>query len=171
MALEELQQGHLLPLDGNPVSDWAHHRALYDAAVWQKVASIERLFNSQQVSIRDVDPAGKGWLEKVLRVPWDLGTREAQWYLVEFLLSKSTEEVRANPKLLNLCAKWIGEGPHMAMLETLLSLNIDPGDLDVSLFYNEWPNSCDPGWQSEAITEDPMFVEFVSECVKKAQGN
>lgn len=171
IAIEELKQGFLLPPDNRPARDWSRRQQLYDAAVRQKVADIKHMFTSRQVSFSDVDPSGKGWLDKVLRVPWEGINREAQWDLVEFLIPNSPQQVRANSKALLMCAKWIGEGPHMAMLETLLGLKIDPGDFDSSLFQNEWPESCNPGWQSEALTPDPMFVKFIGECVRRSQGS
>ena len=44
-------------------------RQLYESAVRDKVADIKRLFATGEASFADVDPAGKGWLDKLVSAP------------------------------------------------------------------------------------------------------
>lgn len=162
----------LIPPQAYGNNDWAYTQELLHSAASQKVADIKYLFNSEQVTFRDVDPSGYSWLEKVLWAPWPVLLREAQWDLVEYLISNSPKDVLANPRLLHLCARWIGEGPHLHMLDTLLSLDINPEFLDTSLFHStEWPNFSDPSWLCEEITPDPMFVDYLRKCLQIMPGN
>jgi hypothetical protein len=66
--------------------------------------------------------------------------------------------------LLLQIARWIGEGPHLDMLTTLIGLGLDPGQLGPSLF-RQWPAFSSPNWQAEAITPDPFRLEFLRQCL------
>ena len=56
---------------------------------------------------------------------------------------------------------WIGEGPHLGLLEELLSLGIDPCDAGVQLC-TSWPRPCNPSWQCPGTIEDPFYVEAIN---------
>ena len=71
--------------------------------------------------------------------------------------------------LLFQVACWIGEGPHLDMLTTLIGLGLDAGNLDPSLFH-QWPAFSDPNWQSEAITPDPFGLDFLRQCLQVKPG-
>ncbi|KAJ0348248.1 hypothetical protein COL154_011936 [Colletotrichum chrysophilum] len=64
------------------------------------------------------------------------------------------------------CAKWIGEGPHLDLLETLIHLDFDAGEVEAQA----WPQPCSPNWISEGSTPDPFFVEYISLLCKDNQG-
>ena len=142
----------------------------YGVALEQRLASFKLLFSSGKASHTDVRPDGDGYLDLILREPWPLEGRKAQWDLVKFLIVGAPESVLRNPRLLHHCAKWIGEGPHMDMLATLLNFGLDPEHFDSSLFV-AWPQSCDPGWLAEDLAPDPMFIEFFRACLQKQPGN
>ncbi|RMY39927.1 hypothetical protein D0866_01610 [Hortaea werneckii] len=138
-------------------------------ALEQRLASFKLLFSSGKASHTDVRPDGDGYLDLILREPWPLRGRKAQWDLVKFLIVGAPESVLRNPRLLHHCAKWIGEGPHMDMLATLLSFGLDPEHFDSSLFI-AWPRSCDPGWLAEDLAPDPMFIDFLRACLQRQPG-
>jgi hypothetical protein len=71
--------------------------------------------------------------------------------------------------LLSQVFHWIGEGPHLDALTTLLGLGLDPGAMDHSLFQS-WPRFSDPNWQSECLTPDPFGVEFLRRCLQVEPG-
>lgn len=73
------------------------------------------------------------------------------------------------PSLLFQIARWIGEGPHLDMLTTLIGFGLDPGKLDPSLF-SQWPSFTNPNWQAEAITPDPFGIEFLRQCLQIEPG-
>ncbi|RMY62118.1 hypothetical protein D0865_00614 [Hortaea werneckii] len=141
----------------------------YGSAFEQRVASFKLLFSSGQASHTDVRPDGNGYLDLILRGPFPPGMRKAQWDLVKFLIVGAPGSVLQNPRLLHHCARWIGEGPHMDMLATLLSFGLDPEHFDSSLFI-AWPRSCDPGWLAEDIAPDPMFIDFLRACLQRQPG-
>ena len=142
----------------------------YGMAFKRRVASFKLLFSNGQASHTDVRPDGNGYLDLILRGPWPPGMRDAQWDLVKFLIVGAPESVLRNPRLLHHCARWIGEGPHMDMLATLLRFGLDPEHLDPSLF-PAWPRSCDPGWLVEDLAPDPMFIDFLRACLQRQPGS
>ena len=154
---------------------WPHEEdcaltpSLREAAIRQRVAEIKRLFSNGQATFRDVDPEGLGWLEKILLRPWTRSLINVQWELVEFLLANSPQHVLKNPRLLLRCAEWLGEGPHMDMLDTLIRSGIDPDYFHADL-YKRWPSLPWATWGSEGIVRDPMFVEWISICLKNTPG-
>lgn len=69
-------------------------------------------------------------------------------------------------RFLTRCAKWIGEGPHLDLLEELMHLDFDAGEVEAQ----KWPEPCSPNWRSESVTSDPFFVEYISILCKDNQG-
>jgi hypothetical protein len=56
--------------------------------------------------------------------------------------------------------KWVGEGPHLGLLEHLLELGLDPSEAGSKLFPC-WPRSCNPDWQTPYMIDDPFYVEAI----------
>ncbi|TVY80660.1 putative ankyrin repeat protein [Lachnellula suecica] len=67
------------------------------------------------------------------------------------------------------CAKWIGEGPHLHLLEILLDLGLDPTLID-SPHKKDWPEPSSPDWFAEDIAPDPFFIEYQTMLLKDNQG-
>jgi hypothetical protein len=75
----------------------------------------------------------------------------------------------ASCRFLGRCAKWIGEGPHMELLEILLDLGFDATVID-SPHVQDWPEPSSPDWIAEYLTPDPFFVEYQSMLLRDNQG-
>jgi hypothetical protein len=75
--------------------------------------------------------------------------------------------------LLPWALGWIGEGPHMELLETILPRNdnalVDLSKQSAFLFQN-WPEACSFDWQSIKITPDPFFIDAVSLAINHDSG-
>ncbi|GIZ46847.1 hypothetical protein CKM354_000995600 [Cercospora kikuchii] len=164
-CLEKIESGRP-PLKNIPEN--CYGQAL-DRYISRKVTSFKQLFTSGQASFEDVNPKGEGYLDLLLMRPWPPGMQNTQWKLLEFLMLGSPAIVLRNPRLLHRCAKWIGEGPHMDMLLSLLYFGLDPGCLDASLF-QDWPQLCSPAWFAEQFAPDPMFIEFMQKCLQRQPG-
>jgi hypothetical protein len=67
------------------------------------------------------------------------------------------------------CAKWIGEGRHLGLLDFILKAGFEPSGIDSPLF-QKWPASCSPNWISEELTPDPFFLEYLTTLVKASPG-
>ncbi|KDN67256.1 hypothetical protein CSUB01_10268 [Colletotrichum sublineola] len=111
-----------------------------------------------------VNPDGKSYIEVILQYPW---RSEAQFQLLklfmqDFKMSKGTER----PGFLPLCAQWIGEGPHIYLLETLLTLGFDATVAETQ----NWPELSSPDWWLARLTPDPFFVEYISIICKHNPG-
>ncbi|EFQ25667.1 uncharacterized protein GLRG_00811 [Colletotrichum graminicola M1.001] len=112
-----------------------------------------------------VNPDGKSYIEELLRYTWWGFEKQFQLlelFMQEFKMSKGTER----PGFLSLCAKWIGEGPHIDLLETLFTLGFDATVADTQ----NWPEVSSPNWRSEGMTPDPFFLEYISMLCKDNQG-
>jgi len=64
-----------------------------------------------------------------------------------------------------MCATWIGEGPHLDLLDAILEYGFNPTTVHSPL-WEQWPASCSPNWWSELDTPDPFFVEYLAMLVK-----
>ena len=164
VAIARLAEGHHISYNPELCRDFEHLQAHYDAAMWQVVDDFKQRFRSRELSFTDVDPSGKGYLDALLKYPWQPGTRPAQWALVEFLMSESPDHVRNKPSHLMNCASWIGEGRHMDMLDTLLSRGLCPDVLSTSAC-DAWPQLCSPNRLAPNIAPDPMFIEWTRKCL------
>ncbi|KXH41656.1 hypothetical protein CNYM01_09833 [Colletotrichum nymphaeae SA-01] len=122
--------------------------------------SLRQLYRADpQGFSRHVNPGGKSYIEEILRYPWARGKDQTQWELLilfmqEFGMTKGTDSVA----FLVQCAKWIGEGPHLYLLEFLLDLGYDVSGVVGD--FQDWPALSSPNWISEAITPDPFFIEY-----------
>jgi hypothetical protein len=89
-----------------------------------KLAEIKQLFHDGEVSPLDVDPAGATWLEvvfltlhhqwtvsnvrqKLLRNPWGVGHRWVQYDLLQYLVSRSKQDIRNNTRSVHI-ASFVG---------------------------------------------------------------
>ncbi|KAK1690581.1 hypothetical protein BDP55DRAFT_544498 [Colletotrichum godetiae] len=118
---------------------------------------------------RHVNPGGKSYIEELLRYPWQMGKNQIQWKLLrlfmqEFRVTKGTESAT----FLVQCAMWIGEGPHLDLLEILLGLGYDVSEVVGD--FQDWPQLSSPNWISEAHTPDPFFIEYFGIVCKHNQG-
>jgi hypothetical protein len=76
---------------------------------------------------------------------------------------------RVSGRFLSRCAKWIGEGPHLELLEILLELDFDATVIDSPLAQN-WPAPSSPDWIAEGLAPDPFFVEYQKLLLRNNQG-
>lgn len=72
-------------------------------------------------------------------------------------------------RFLTSCAKWIGDAPHLELLEVLLDLGFDATLID-SPHARDWPEPSSPSWFAEVETPDPFFVQYQSMLLKDNQG-
>ncbi|EGU72957.1 hypothetical protein FOXB_16545 [Fusarium oxysporum f. sp. conglutinans Fo5176] len=106
-----------------------------------------------------VDPSGKSYIENLLMAPARSPVgREYQYQLLElfmgeFEMTRGTE----TPTFLSNCAHWIGEAPHLELLEILLDLGFNAAEIDI----HHWPEPCSPDWFAPDIAADPFFVEYL----------
>ncbi|KAK1701949.1 hypothetical protein BDP67DRAFT_453807 [Colletotrichum lupini] len=132
--------------------------------------SLRQLYRADpQGFSRHVNPGGKSYIEEILRYPWARGHDQTQWELLilfmqEFEMTKGTDSV---PFLVQ-CAQWIGEGPHLYLLELLLDLGYDVSGVVGD--FQDWPALSSPNWISEAITPDPFFIEYFKIVCTHNQG-
>ncbi|KAK2773911.1 nacht and ankyrin domain protein [Colletotrichum kahawae] len=116
-----------------------------------------------------VNPAGRSYVEVVLpvRLISDHLLLNLYFGLLQLLMGDlGMIQGSMNPRFLTRCAKWIGEGPHLALLDKLMHLDFDAGEVEVQ----KWPEPCSPDWSSESVTPDPFFVEYISILCKDNQG-
>ncbi|KAH7007456.1 hypothetical protein EDB80DRAFT_457730 [Ilyonectria destructans] len=115
-----------------------------------------------------VDPSGKSYIENLVmgaaRWPVDTQCRYKllELFMGEFKMTRGTEHSR----FLSRCAGWIGEGPHLELLEILLHLDFNAAEIDI----HDWPEPCSPGWWAPDIAPDPFFVEYLGLLCQKNQG-
>lgn len=72
-------------------------------------------------------------------------------------------------RLLYHVATWIGEGPHLDMLDCVLELGLEPGALDAT-YFQKWPAFSNPNWLDETIIPDPFGIDFLRQCLQKEPG-
>lgn len=89
------------------------------------------------------------------------------WYYTIFQVELNVRCVSC--RFLACCARWIGEGPHLELLEILLNLGFDATVID-SPRTQDWPEPSSPGWLAEDLTPDPFFVEYQSKLLRDNQG-
>ncbi|SCO00523.1 uncharacterized protein FFB20_11240 [Fusarium fujikuroi] len=106
-----------------------------------------------------VDPSGKSYIENLLMAPARSPVeREYRYKLLEvfmgeFGITRGTE----TSTFLSQCAHWIGEAPHLELLEILLGLGFNAAEINI----HDWPEHCSPDWFAPDIAEDPFFIEYL----------
>ncbi|CAI6092185.1 unnamed protein product [Clonostachys chloroleuca] len=83
----------------------------------------------------------------------------------EFGITRGRDDVR----FLTQCATWIGEGPHLPLLNELLDYGFDVNRLSCPNVL-DWPQPCSPNWISEEQTRDPFFIKYISILCEQSQG-
>ncbi|KAG9254348.1 uncharacterized protein F5Z01DRAFT_723527 [Emericellopsis atlantica] len=114
-----------------------------------------------------VNPSGVSYIEELVvalfrRVPLENIHALLRLFVIDFEMTRGVE----HPRFLIKCAQLIGEGPHLGLLESLLSLGIDLPEVAG----NDWPAPCSPNWISESLTPDPFFIEYLDLLRKNNQG-
>lgn len=85
------------------------------------------------------------------------------WNLLHPLLN------RLGPRFLIDCSKWIGEGGHLYLLDSVLQHGFAPSSIDAPAA-DKWPEPCSPDWKSESQTPDPFFVEYFASILDYEPG-
>jgi hypothetical protein len=67
----------------------------------------------------------------------------AQWFLHYKIIPAELIVLCASYRFLARCAEWIGEGPHLELLEILLGLGFDATVIDAP-YATDWPEPCSP---------------------------
>jgi hypothetical protein len=89
--------------------------------------------------------------------------------VLHYILSRTNCSVCYSYRFLARCANWVGEGPHLQLLEILLELGFDASLVD-SPHAQDWPEPSSPNWWAEGLTPDPFFVEYQSMLLRDNQG-
>ncbi|KAK1999868.1 ankyrin [Colletotrichum falcatum] len=141
---------------------WRYVEGLIDFEAAQK--GLVELRRTDPTFPTHVNPGGKSYIEVILGYP---SSPRKQFHLHDLFMQqfKMTKGLE-NPGFLPSCARWIGEGPHMSLLETLIELGFDATVADTQ----DWPQVSSPGWQYETMTPDPFFVEYITVLCKDNQG-
>ncbi|KFY01543.1 hypothetical protein V490_00864 [Pseudogymnoascus sp. VKM F-3557] len=123
-----------------------------------------------QASPLDTDTRGRTWIEKVLYLPL-LGGRnyEERMSFLEMLF-KWGAKLNGNKSLSSLCAEWSGYGPHLTLLERLITLGHDFTE-DTFNYKFDWP-PITPVWYANegSIERDPFLLKFLCQCSKRVCG-
>ncbi|KAL3294526.1 Ankyrin repeat-containing protein [Colletotrichum asianum] len=118
-----------------------------------------------------VNPAGKSYIEELVRCPWGGFATRRQLGLLQLLMGDlGMVQGSMHPRFLTRCAKWIGEGPHLHLLETLIGLDFDAGEVEVQA----WPEPCFAGMtplHEAVLFGSPHSVKKWIECSKPDQKN
>ncbi|KAJ9151045.1 Ankyrin [Coniochaeta hoffmannii] len=111
------------------------------------------------------DPSGQSYLQELLMYPWPFRSMDQLALLRMFVAEFDMTLVDQDSSFLTMCATWIGEGPHLDLLDAILEYGFNPTTVHSPL-WEQWPASCSPNWWSELDTPDPFFVEYLAMLVK-----
>ncbi|KAH7308657.1 hypothetical protein B0I35DRAFT_442370 [Stachybotrys elegans] len=126
------------------------------------ISSFRALYRRDPGLIYHVNPEGRGYIEMLVGCnPFVFDKKKALLYLFiqEFGMTQGLDSNR----LLYACLRLIGDGPHLALFETLFELGLDPLALEgprAAL----WPEP-QPNWVCEDLTLDPFFIKLISKFV------
>ncbi|PMD37920.1 ankyrin [Hyaloscypha variabilis F] len=129
------------------------------------------LYRSDPTFKNHVNPSGKSYIEELLRAPWRGPVNVSKQYKLlelfmrEFGMTRGTESTR----FLACCADWIGGGPHLELLDVLLSFGFDPTLID-SPHVQDWPEPYTPNRIVKELAPDPFFVDYQSRLLRDNQG-
>ncbi|KAL4736627.1 hypothetical protein BDV11DRAFT_10110 [Aspergillus similis] len=120
---------------------------------------------------RHIHPGGLNYVQELLYYGPSRGQGAAnQFELLKFFaceLGMTLENL--DQRFLVRCARWIGEGPHIDLLEAILAYGFDPGSIE-SPVYEEWPSPCSPNWMAEELTPDPFFIDYLALLANASPG-
>ncbi|KAL2675582.1 hypothetical protein Neosp_011769 [[Neocosmospora] mangrovei] len=92
--------------------------------------------------------------------PWP-ARQDDQFDLIHVLVTECEITLEDETEsFLVQCAKWIGEGDHLALLNTILEYGFNATAIHASPV-DEWPTQCSPNWLGSGRTPDPFFIEYV----------
>nr|RBQ95911.1 hypothetical protein FVER53263_08453 [Fusarium verticillioides] len=117
------------------------------------------LYKTDRIRPDHVDPSGKSYIENLVMTPVGSPVERKYRYKLlelfmgEFEMTRGTE----TSTFLSRCAHWIGEAPHLELLEILLSLGFNAAEINI----HDWPEPCSPDWFAPDIAEDPFFIEYL----------
>ncbi|KAL2867489.1 ankyrin repeat domain-containing protein [Aspergillus lucknowensis] len=122
---------------------------------------------------RHINPGGRCYVQELLYY----GPSQAQadqFKLLKFFACELGMTLEGlDQRFLVQCAKWIGIGPHIDLLEAILAYGFDPSSIE-SPSYKEWPSLspplCPPNWIAECLTPDPFFVDYLAILAKASPG-
>ncbi|KAI1409926.1 hypothetical protein F5Y13DRAFT_203068 [Hypoxylon sp. FL1857] len=132
------------------------------------IHGFRELWKTDPHMIYHVNPAGRGYIEELVSAhtigPLFGDCRDLlELFTQEFNMRLGLDSL----KILYKSASWIGEGPHLSLLDTLLAVGLDPMDLP-SPHWKQWPTPCSPDWRAAEEAPDPFFLEYISTLVAKA---
>ncbi|CAG9985666.1 unnamed protein product [Clonostachys byssicola] len=143
-------------------------RLRYDGMSYQQARqAFIHLFKTVPNLKNHVDPSGKSYIQVLLESVWSANDQLNLLELLmgEFEITRGRDDVR----FLTQCATWIGEGPHMPLLNELLDYGFDVNRLSCPSVL-DWPQPCSPNWISEELTNDPFFITYISILCEQSQG-
>ncbi|KAK4097835.1 hypothetical protein N658DRAFT_500022 [Parathielavia hyrcaniae] len=112
------------------------------------------------------NPSGQSYLQRLLDYPWSFNPRDQLELLRMFVdepFNMSLDD--QDSSFLTKCAGWIGEGPHLDLLDAILEGGFGPTAVN-SPHWEQWPQCCSPDWMAGNCTPDPFFVEYLATLVK-----
>ncbi|KAI1137489.1 hypothetical protein F5Y05DRAFT_387380 [Hypoxylon sp. FL0543] len=134
----------------------------------QAIQGFRELWRRDPYMIYHVNPAGRGYIEELISFPAFCGLLEAYLDLLELFTREFNMRLGLDSlKLLYKSAEWIGEAPHLWLLDTLLNVGLDPMDLP-SPHWKQWPKPCSQDWAVHESAPDPFFLKYISKLVNKA---
>ncbi|KIN05249.1 hypothetical protein OIDMADRAFT_51065 [Oidiodendron maius Zn] len=129
------------------------------------------LYHSDRTFKDHVKLDGISYIEELVMAPWSGPVSMSNQYTLLELFMREFGMTRGikHPRFLACCARWIGEGPHLELLEILLNVGFDATVID-SPRTQDWPEPSSPDWLAEGLAPDPFFVEYQSMLLRDNQG-
>ncbi|KAL4747079.1 hypothetical protein BDW72DRAFT_197078 [Aspergillus terricola var. indicus] len=120
---------------------------------------------------RHIHPGGRNYVQELIYHGPCRGKHAADHIelLIFFACELDMTLESLDQRFLVQCAKWIGEGPHLDLLEAILACGFDPGFIE-SPVYEEWPSPCSPNWWAEELAPDPFFIDYLALLANASPG-
>ncbi|KAI0113806.1 hypothetical protein F4776DRAFT_639054 [Hypoxylon sp. NC0597] len=132
------------------------------------IRGFRELWKKDPHMVYHVNPAGRGYIEELVLSPASATLLDSCLDLLELFTQEFNMRLGLDSlELLYKSASWIGEAPHLYLLDTLLDFGLDPIDLP-SPHWKRWPRPCSPDWMIPAGAPDPFFLKYMSKLVSKA---
>ncbi|KAL4965008.1 ankyrin repeat domain-containing protein [Aspergillus stella-maris] len=140
---------------------WRFQRGLLSIGEFQD--SFRKLKRSDPSINRHINPGGRTYVQELICYgPRTYAPLHSEFKVLKFFVDELGMTLQGlDQKFLVECANWIGEGPHLDLLEAILEYGFDPG-FTKSSFYEKWPSPCSPNWYSEVEAPDPFFVRYLA---------